>query len=71
MKTYCLVCKKLTDNTNLKTVKNKGRLMMKSICLVCGNKKSRFILQGSGLLDSLGLNTLQNRIKNSLWYSLR
>ena len=42
MKTYCLVCKKLTDNTNLKTVKNKGRLMMRSICRVCGNKKSRF-----------------------------
>ena len=39
MNAYCLVCKKLTDNTNLKTVKNKGRLMMKSICLVCGNKK--------------------------------
>ena len=38
MKTYCLVCKKLTDNTNLKTVKNKGRLMMQSICLECGNK---------------------------------
>ena len=44
MKTYCLACKKLTGNTNLKTVKNKRRLMMKSICLVCGNKKSRFIL---------------------------
>ena len=29
MKTYCLVCKKLTDNTNSETVKNKGRLMMK------------------------------------------
>ena len=41
MKTCCLVCKKLTDNTNLKTVKNKGRLMMKSVCLVCENKKSR------------------------------
>ena len=47
MKTYCLVCKKLTNNTNLKTVKNKGRLMMKSFCPLCGNKKSRFILQGS------------------------
>ena len=35
MKTYCLVCKKLTDNTNLKIVKIKGRLMMKSISLVC------------------------------------
>ena len=62
MKT-CLVCKKLTDNTNLKNVKNKGRLMMKSICLVRGNKKSRFILQG--------LNTPQNRIKNVLWNGFR
>ena len=65
MKTYCLVCKKLTDNTNLKTVKYKGRLR-KSICPVCGNKKSRFISQRSGLFDSLGLNTPQNRIKNAL-----
>ena len=39
MQTYCLVCKKLTDNTNSKTVKNKGRLMLKSICAVCRNKK--------------------------------
>ena len=67
MKTYCLVCKKLTGNTNSKNVKNKGRLMMKSICLVCGNKKSRFILQGSRSFDSLGLNTPQSRIKNALW----
>ena len=66
MKTYCLVCKKLTDNTNLKNVKNEGKLMMKSVCLVCGNKKSRFILQGFELFDSLGLNTPQNRIKNAL-----
>ena len=71
MKTYCLVCKKLTDNTNLKNVKNKGRLMIKSICLVCGNKKSRFISQRSGLFDSLGLNTPQNKIKNALWNSFR
>ena len=63
MKTYCLVCKKLIDNTNLKNVKNKGRLMMKSICLMCGHKKSRFILQG--------LNTPQNRIKNALWNGFR
>ena len=58
MKTYCLVCRKLTDSTNLKNVKNKGRLMMKSNCSICGNKKSRFIFQG--------LNTHQNRIKNVL-----
>ena len=71
MNTYCLVCKKLTDNTNLKTVKNKGRLMMKSICSVCGNKKYRFISQGSGLLNSLGLNPHQNRMKGALWNVFR
>ena len=63
MKTYCSVCKKLPDNTNIKNVENKGKLMMKSTCLLCGNKRSRFILHGSGLFDSLGLNTPQNRIK--------
>ena len=50
MKTYCLVRKKLTDNNNIKKV-NDERLMMKSICPICKNKKSRFISQGSGLLD--------------------
>ena len=38
-KTYCLVSKKLTENINSQAVKNKGRLMMKSIFSVCGNKK--------------------------------
>ena len=71
MNKYCLVCKNRTDNTNLKTVKNKGRLMMKSICPVCGTKKSRVISQGSGLFDSLGLNTPQNRMKNALWNAFR
>ena len=69
--TYCLVCKKLTDNINSKAVKSKGRLMLKSICPVCRNKKNRFISQGSGLLDSLGLNTSQNKIKNALWNAFR
>ena len=71
MKTYCLVLKKLTDNNNPETVKYKGRLMMKSICPVCGNKKSGFISQGSGLFDSLGLNTPQNIMKNALWNAFR
>ena len=61
MTTYCLVYKKRTDNNNLKIVKDKGRLMMKSNCPICGNKKSRLISKGSGLLDSLGLFTPQNR----------
>ena len=33
----------------------------------CNNKKSTLVLQGSGWLDSLGLNTPQNRMKNALW----
>ena len=71
MKTCCLVCKKDTENNNLEKLKNNGKLMIKSNCPVCGNKKSRFISQGSGLLDSLGLNIPQNRMKNALWNAFR
>ena len=39
MKTYCLVCKKVTGNANSRVVKVKGRLMQKSLCTTCGNKK--------------------------------
>ena len=35
LKTYCIVCKKPTDNNITKTVQYKGRLMMKSNCPVC------------------------------------
>ena len=48
-------------------VKTKNnRLMMLSKCSICNNKRSTFISQGSGLFDSLGLNTPQNRMKNAL-----
>ena len=40
--------------------------MMLSRCSICNNKKPTFISQGSGLLDSLRLNTPQKRIKNAL-----
>ena len=45
--------------------------MMSSKCPICSNKKSTFISQGSGLFDSLGLNTPQNRKKNDLWNAFR
>ena len=68
MNTYCLVCKKYTGNINPKVIKTKNnRKMMLSTCSICNNKRSTFISQGSGLLDSLGLNTPQNRMKNALW----
>ena len=68
MNTYCLVCKKYTGNINPKVIKTKNnRKMMLSRCSICNSKNSTFISQGSGLLDSLGLNTPQNRMKNALW----
>ena len=42
MKTYCLVCKNYTDNSNSRVVKNKQRSLLKSNCLVCRNKKNMF-----------------------------
>ena len=44
MQTYCLVCKKNTENKDVKIMKSKNnRIMMVSKCAVCGNKKSRFV----------------------------
>ena len=42
--TYCLACRKYTNNNNPKIVRNKqNRLMIQSNCANCGSKKSRFI----------------------------
>ena len=65
MKTYCLVYKDYTDNSNSRVLKNKQRLMLKSNCSVCENKKNMFTSKGSGLLDSVGLNARQNGMKNA------
>ena len=79
--TYCLSCKKYMRNYDprIMTTKNNKRVMS-SKCSICNNKKSKFtvgpsslerISQGSGLFDSLGLNTPQNRMKNALWNAFR
>ena len=40
LKTYCIVCKKDTDNKNPKVFKTEnGRLILKSVCSMCNNKK--------------------------------
>ena len=63
MNTYCLSCKKDTGNIDPKVIKTKNnRKMMLSRFSICNNKKSTFVSQGSGWLDSLGLNTPQNRM---------
>ena len=70
--TYCLSCKKDTKNIDPKVIITKNnRKMMLSRCSICNNKKSTFIFQGFGLLDSLGLNTPQNITKNALWNAFR
>ena len=68
MNTYCLSCKKDTKNIDPKVIKTKNhRKMMLSRCSICNNKNSIFVSQGFGWLDSLGLNTPPNRMKNALW----
>ena len=65
MKTCCILFKKDTENKNPKVFKTKNeRLILKSICSVCNNKKSRFISknEGSGLLSSLGVRTSLSKI---------
>ena len=70
--TYCLSCKEYTKNIDPRIVKTKNnKQVMSSKCSICNNKKSKFISQGSGLFDSLGLNTPQNRMKNALWNVFR
>ena len=44
MKTYCVKCRKDTENIDPKTVRTKNnRFVMQSKCSVCGIKKSRFL----------------------------
>ena len=65
MKTYCIVCKKDTENKNPKVFKTKnGRIILKPICSECNNNKSRIISKnkGSGLLSSLGIRTPLSQI---------
>ena len=65
--TYCLSCKKDARNIDPKVIKTKNnKRVIISRCSICNNKKSTFISQGSGLVDSSALNTPQNRMKNAL-----
>ena len=62
---YCLVCKKYTENTNPKIVRNRqNRLMIQSNCANCRNKKFRFIKeqQAMGILSNLGIKTPINKV---------
>ena len=44
MKSYCLKCKKNTENIDPNvSVSSNGRTLILSKCAICGSKKSRFI----------------------------
>ena len=44
MNTYCVKCRKDTENIDPKIVRTKNnRLVMQSKCSICGIKKSRFV----------------------------
>ena len=65
MKTYCVKCKKDTENIDPKIFKTKNnRLIMQSKCSVCKNKKSRFVKEqeAKGLLSNLGIRTPLTKI---------
>ena len=65
MKTYCVKCKKNTENIDPKMFRAKNnRLIMQSKCNVCRIKKSRFVKEQEvkGLLSNLGIKTLLSKI---------
>ena len=65
MKTYCLKCKKDTENIDPKiSSTSNGKSMILSKCAICGSKKSRFIKnqEAKGLLSNLGIRTPLNKV---------
>ena len=60
MKSYCLKCRKDTENINPKVSStSNGKAMILSKCAICCSKKPRFIKnqEAKGLLSNLGLRT--------------
>ena len=65
MLTYCVKCRKNTENLNSKIFKTKNnRLIMQSQCPVCRIKRSRFVKEqeAKGLLSNLGIKTPFSKI---------
>ena len=46
MRTYCLACRKHTNDTgSKKVIMTNGVIRSKSRCVICNNKKSEFLKQ--------------------------
>ena len=65
MKSYCLKCRKDTENINpsVSSTRN-GKAMILSKCAICGSKKFRFIKnqEAKGLLSNLALRTPLSKV---------
>ena len=65
MKSYCLKCRKDTENINSKvseTSNNRTMIVLK--CAICNSKKLRFIKnqEVKGLLSNLGIRTSLSKV---------
>ena len=65
MKSYCLKCRKHTENINPRISNtSNGKTMLVSKRTICGSKKSKFIKnqEAKGLLSNLGLRTPLSKV---------
>ena len=65
MKTYCVKCRRDTENIDPKVFRTKNnRLIMQAKCSVCRIKKSGFVKEqeAEGLLSNLGIKTPLSKI---------
>ena len=65
MKSFCLKCRKDTENINPRISKTRNdTTMVLSKCAICNSKKSRFIKnqEAKGLLSNLGIKTSLNKV---------
>ena len=65
MKSYCLKCRKNTENINPRVSNtSNSRTMVLSRCAICDTKKSRFIKnqEAKGLLSNIGIQILLSKV---------
>ena len=65
MLSYCLVCKRNTENKDAKMIRTKNNQpMLSSKCAICSSRKSRFMKgqEAEGLLSNLGIKTPLSKI---------
>ena len=65
MNSYCLKCRKNTENIDSRVPNtSNGRKMILSKCAICGSKKSRFIKnqEGKRLLSNLGVRARLSKV---------